>query len=476
MLRAVSCALAALALAASGCGGGGDGGIGGTGTTAVVSTGVMTKGSILLNGVRYAESGASIRLDDAVAGPAALRTGMVVKLRGRIDADGVNGTAEKVEAENEVRGTVQARNAGAGTLTVNDQTVLVDDQTQFFNVLGGLAGLQPNIDKVEVHGLRDGNGVLRATYIERFIPVLGDLDSVKGIVTALTPTSFILPGPTALTVDYSGIANPPSLSTGTRVQVHGSFDLLTHLFVATRIDLEDEEDADFEPAPDEDFEIEGYVSECSASPCTSFSVSGQAVEVDASTEFRNGSADDVADNVKVEVEGRLSGTTLLASKVTFKRTRVRLEGPASAVDTTSTPNTVTVFGVAVQMNTATRFLGTTNSLSDIAPGDRVDIRGHVQSNDTVVAEQIREIGAGPPPKDRVTGPVTAEVGNLLTILGVTVAVSPATQFSIEGNAVSLAEFLAAVTPAASSTSGTLVKAQGTFASGTLTAEEAEIEE
>jgi hypothetical protein len=106
----------------------------------------------------------------------------------------------------------------------------------------------------------------------------------------------------------------------------------------------------------------------------------------------------------------------------------------------------------------------------------VDIRGHVQSNDTVVAEQIREIGAGPPPKDRVTGPVTAEVGNLLTILGVTVAVSPATQFSIEGNAVSLAEFLAAATPAASSTSGTLVKAQGTFASGTLTAEEAEIEE
>ncbi len=42
---------------------------------------------------------------------------------------------------------------------------------------------------------------------------------------------------------------------------------------------------------------------------------------------------------------------------------------ASSLSSSGTPNTLTVFGVEVQVNAATQFLGTTNSLSDIAPGD-----------------------------------------------------------------------------------------------------------
>jgi hypothetical protein len=249
------------------------------------------------------------------------------------------------------------------------------------------------------------------------------------------------------------------------------------LFVATRIDLEDEEDADFKPAPNDEFEVEGFVSGCgTSSPCTNFSVSGQGVEVDASTEFRDGAADDIADGVRVEAEGRISGTTLLADKVIFKRTRMRLEGVASAVNNASTPNTVTVFGIPVQVNSATHFLGTTNSLADIAPGDRVDIRGHLQSDGIVVAEQLREIGGGGPPDDRIRGPVTSEVGNVLTILGVSVDLTTATAFEIEGSAVTLAQFLAAVTPASGSAAGTLVQAQGSFSGGIFTAEEAETED
>jgi hypothetical protein len=481
MLRAVSFALAALALAAGGCGGG-DGGIGGTGTTAVVSTGVMTKGSVILNGVRYDDSRTAIRLDDVQAMPAALKTGMVVKLRGRINADGINGTAEKVEAENEVRGTVQARNAAAGTLTVNNQSVLVDDQTQFANITGlSDPVLIVGTSKVKVHGLRDGDGVLRATYLEREV-LPGGVDSLKGTVASLSLTkTFVLrnapaPGPTDVNVDYNAAPSPPSLVNGAPVQVHGSFNGAT--FLATRIDLEDEEDADFKPAPNEEFEVEGFVSGCgTTSPCTNFSVSGQAVEVDASTEFRDGAADDIADGVKVEVEGRISGTTLRADKVTFKRTRVRLEGVASAVDIANTPNTVTVFGIPVHVNSATHFLGTTNSLADIAPGDRVDIRGHLQSGGIAVAEQLREVGGGgPTPNDRIRGPVTSEVGSVLTILGVSVDLTTATEFQIEGSAVTLAQFLAAVTPASSSPPGTVVQAQGTFSGGIFTAEEAEIED
>ena len=386
MYRISGAMLAAVVLALAGCGGGGgDGGIGGTGTTAVVSTGVMTKGSVVLNGVRFDDSRAGITLNGAAGSAAQLKTGMVVKLRGRINSDGVSGTAEKVQAENEVRGTVQTKDPATGTMTVNNQTVLVDDQTAYAN-MSGLSDplLRDGISDVGVHGLRDGNGVLRATYIERSTTLGGGEDSVKGVVTNLsvTPPTFVLAGPTPLTVDYSAVIPVPALSNGTRVEVHGDFS--GGVFAATRIDLENEEDAEFEPQPDDEFEVEGYVTGCgSADPCTSFAVNGQPVQVNSSTQFQNGAATDLADNIKVEVEGRLSGTTLLASKITFKRTRVLLQGIASAVSGTTT-GTVTVLGIQVQVNSATAVQASSdgtgldsNSLVSITPGsDRVNIQGY----------------------------------------------------------------------------------------------------
>ena len=63
---------------------GGTGGTGATsGSTNAVSIGVMTKGSIIVNGVHFDDSTASIRIDDRAGTSAELQSGMVVKKIGR---------------------------------------------------------------------------------------------------------------------------------------------------------------------------------------------------------------------------------------------------------------------------------------------------------------------------------------------------------------------------------------------------------
>ena len=67
-----------VSLVLTSCGGGGseNGGMGGTG----VSMGVMTKGSVIVNGVRFEDNSAIISIDDDTSKTAAhLQYGMVVK-------------------------------------------------------------------------------------------------------------------------------------------------------------------------------------------------------------------------------------------------------------------------------------------------------------------------------------------------------------------------------------------------------------
>ena len=76
---------ASIALTVSACGGGGGGDTtasGGTGGTGIVSIGVMNKGSVILNGVRFEDTTANILIDDTPKTAAALQNGMVVKVLG----------------------------------------------------------------------------------------------------------------------------------------------------------------------------------------------------------------------------------------------------------------------------------------------------------------------------------------------------------------------------------------------------------
>jgi hypothetical protein len=287
-------------------------------------------------------------------------------------------------------------------------------------------------------------------------------------------------GTVEVSVSYtSNVISPAGapLTEGALVEVHGAFN--GTIFAASRVDIEELEDAQFQHGAGEEFEIEGQVSGCGAlNPCTSFSVGTQAVQTNASTRFENGAAADLADNVRVEADGhQFNGTTLIAEKIEFKRTRVILTGAVTIVsgtisNGTGNTGTITVLGKTVQVTTLTEV----SAQNGITNTDRVEVRGFVDSGDNIVAERVDDNPSGGN-KDFIQARVTNEVGTTLTLLTINADLSTANQFSDTNELpITRAAFLAAVTPAPAP-GGTLIKVKGTFSSGTNTivVEEAELE-
>jgi len=97
------------------------------------------------------------------------------------------------------------------------------------------------------------------------------------------------------------------------------------VFQASRIVVESAEDSAFQPGSGQRFEAEGLISGFTVHP-GSFSVAGTPVITTSSTRFEGGISTDLANNIKVEAEGSWNGTALVASKIEFKRSVIRLQG------------------------------------------------------------------------------------------------------------------------------------------------------
>lgn len=459
------------------CGGGSGSGtpVGGASAKAV-SSGVMQKGSVILNGIHYeVPASASITIDNQLNQPeSALHSGMVVKVRGTINADGVTGVVEKIEAQDELQGKVESINATANpkSLIVLGQTVVVDDLTLYSNA-SSFADLAAN-DYIEVHGQPDLNGIIRATRIEKFSTAPSDIE-LKGTVSSKTVSEFMLRG---LTIHYDSttvISSGSVFADGDYVEVH--LDTTTSPYHAVKVDLEDAEDVDFKPSADDEYELEGYVSGFSAHP-GSFFVNGKAVTTTSSTKFEGGSALNLANDIKVEAEGSAVGNVLVAEKIKFKRTRVKLTGLATAVDVTN--KTIIVFGKTIVVNSLTKVSAEPNnssSLSDISANvDRVKVKGFIDSTGAIIAEEVKETTDN---KDEIQARVSAVTNQTLTLLGVLANLSSATKLgdAEEAPLSTVQAFLADIAPTSASNSGTLVELEGTYSAtnNTFTVDEAAIE-
>ena len=466
----VFAAVAAAVFALSACGGGGGGtssagGTAGTGTP-VVSTGTMTKGSVIVNGVKFtAAAGATIKIDDNPGRPEAeLRNGMEVKVKGRINDDRVTGQFEKVEAEPRVRGQMTGK--GADDFVVHNHHVITDDSTVFEDRVVGVFSAMTfaqfaNTNEVEVHGGLDDLGNVRATRVERRDD--NPNDEVRGVVTAKVGNVISIG---AFSIDIAGVATSPlnqAVNVGDLVEVH----LNAAGTVATLVDIEDLEDAEFEPAQGQEFEVEGFVGGFTAHPGT-FEVGSQTVTTTSATTFRNGTSADLNNGVKVEAEGHFDNVTkvMTATKIEFKRSRVILEGTTSNPTATS----FTMLGKTVQVTSVTQ--GTVTA--------RVQVRGFLDNSGNIVAERIVDAPGGGNPRDIVQARVTNKSGNVLTLLGITADLTGISVSNLKDNKsgtyASVAAFLAAITPSSSTTPGTLVKVKGTVTGSAFTPpDEAEIE-
>lgn len=477
LARAFASALAAVLAACSG------GGTDGTGATPeLTSSGPITRGSVILNGTRFDETGAVVT-DDRNRRASDLADGMVVKLRGRSD-DGVTGRADRIDIENEVRGAIAsiAPNADPQRFVVAGLTVLVDGETVFANV-ASFAALTVGM-RVEVHGLRDAAGLLRATRVEANAPAPDELRGPIGDLD-LAAKRFTING--NVTVDYRNAIFSPAgtneghLTPGAVVEVRGSFG--AGVFTALQLDIEAVEDALFAGRPNEKQQVEGFVSGFTNASAT-FQVGGRPVRLAASTRFEGGSAADLANDLRVEVEGTIDAVgVLVATKLAFKHVRQILHGLATGVSLA--PPRVQVLGQTVLVTDLTRVEtrgaggGNSTLLADLVPNvDCVQVRGFA-AGALFIADEIKEpSGCG---DDLVQAPVTAKnttrfeltfFGNLVARLD-----GAGVQFrDANGSSISRAAFFAAVTVPQPGAPGTLVKVKGRFDGNALVGEEAELED
>jgi hypothetical protein len=450
----------AVLLGLAACSGGGGSGSG----TPIVMQGVMTKGSVILNGVRFEDTSASISADGTDKSAAYLGDGMKVKLKGRVNDDGVTGTADIVEAENEVRGAVASK--GPDSFVVLGQTVYVDGGTYFVGV-ASFAALSIG-DKVEVHGQRDLTLAIRATRVEKLSGLVQD--EIRGHVADKdNPAGTFEIETFGQEFTYDGgtvIAGGLTFADGDLVEVR-----LTGTY-ATKIELEDAEDTEFQPAEGQELSVEGYVTGLiDTAGIFSFSIGDQLVLTAVGTEFEAGVPADLADGKKVEAEGHVDATgVLVADKIKFDAS-IKIEANAAGADSAD------VLGLDIRVTSRTEFDGAIAEETDIALGVGLEIEGFLNPDGSITATEIKGLDTTVDPQEIVLQGVAAAVSSTAytyTVAGITVNYAIASEIEdedAEGSVVlTLDQFRAKLVAGR-----TAVKAKGSFDAGVLTADKIEIE-
>jgi hypothetical protein len=395
-LLRLAIALLSAALAAS-CGNGNDivAGVGSGGTGGVAAGPISGFGSVIVNGTRFDDTGARVTINDVPdRAVSELRLGMMVEVQGTIDPSTLIGRADTIRAVLAVEGPVSSVNPAAGTLVVLEQSVRVDAGT----VLEGLAGLDALAagDIVQVSGLRDPSaGAVAATRVERRPPFTPGSTTfeVEGEVTAPTATTFRIG---ALTVNYALATQVDfpagGLAAGLAVKVSSNALPSDGTLAASVVRVR----APVVPASGTRLELEGYVSNFIS--VASFSVGTQLVNA-TTAKFENGTAADLANGRRVEVEGTVTAGVLAATKLEFRsaaaESAAELEGPIT--DFLSIAN-FQVRGQRVDASGAAISGGTAAALAN---GRIVHVKGNLAGG-VLVASQVEFKDTMPAEDTRIT--------------------------------------------------------------------------
>ena len=466
-LRAWILGTIVLAIAACGGGGGGTapatGATGGTGAgPSGVAFGTITQfGSVWVNGVEYASGSATIRIDDNPATERDLKLGMVVRVDGSI----ADKSAATITVDDAIKGYVE-QVLDANRMIVMGQTVQIDGQTLFDN------GVVPAVDdRVDVHGLIAGDGVLTASLIEKKVTPPSPPFAVKGLVKGHDGAAQTF-RVGALVVSYRGAAiGDMRAGSWNGVQVDAKGTACAGSPVCGTLTASKVEPAGAKVADAAEAEFEGVASALSAS---GFALGNQSVVVSSTTRYEGGTLADIAPGSKLEVEGAISGGVLAAVKVSF-RDSVRIEADVASVDAVA--QTVTLAGlpgITVSTSSITEFKGSARSLADLAANNHLRIRGRAGSGGSVVASELERKSASPDSRVVLQAAVAAFAApNSLTLLGVVVdtgAVADSDFHDSADLAVGRTAFFNATQV------GILAKARGTRSNGSVSWDQMELEQ
>lgn len=366
------------ASAVTGCGGGGSvsmASLPGTGGTGLFAQGPISGfGSVILNGIRFDDTAATVQLDGLAGGSSDLRLGMVATVQGQRGADATLGTASSIEVWSIAQGLVSAGQAtpgASGQFRVAGMTLLTDPNTVFdgFSATAPLSGGQ----RVAVWGLQAGadgrswratrvglvaasavvsSGLLSVEDSQRTLNGLlltgalagtlaqGDLVRVQGTLSANGNSLEVM---SAKLLSGSGAASPqgdaeiegvvttaPSatgFSLGTIV-VDASQAVYSpanaQLFIGARVEVNGSWRSGVlqatsvalqdEEAPHA-LEISGSIETFNS--LSNFTVRGQRCDASGLTSFGHGTAADLKVGAKVKLKGSMAGEVLRVTELEF---------------------------------------------------------------------------------------------------------------------------------------------------------------
>lgn len=344
-------------------------------------------GSMHVNGIQYATDTATVTMDGIPATVNDLQVGMVVTVKGTINADRTAGVATAIEFCDLLQGPVTAIDPAAGTITIFGQTIRVDKET-FYAHFSGLAALNVG-DIVEVSGFPDGAGALMATYLDKKTPL--DESEFKGQVTgpvrATAFTVLIARNSPPVTV-ISASAIDPLIKEGSSVEVisasAGSTGATVTATGVRRWEL-------LPISNGERVEMEGYITESKGAH--GFQINGIPVTAGGFT-----AAKDLTAGRKVTVSGTKSNGLLLATTIEKEqRSDVTLGGEVYSV----APGTLTLNlqGCTVFVKERTAFRDDSSrhdrnfgleGVSGVKTGDYLEVSGELGGNNIIATKIVRK--------------------------------------------------------------------------------------
>lgn len=445
----------ALALALYGCGGGtsdtsSTAGIGGTG---YISSGTITGfGSVFVNGVEFETDASSFDIEGISGTQGDLAIGMVVKVNGSINDDGITGTATSISYDDDIQGPVSnliSPSPDQKEFTVLGTTVIADINTTSYDGTNfDFAALAAN-NNVEVSGFYNASNQLIATRIE-LKDVVFDSNSeieLKGTIAGLTNTSFTLNG---VNIDASAAELsdlPNGLVDGAYVEAKGTYNSGTNTITAEKVEGKDDsvEDTD-------EFELEGFVS--GYTDLSNFQVN--QIPVDASNAELSPPSVTLEDNMQVEVEGSIVDGKLIATELKLRSGEIKIKAKVSSTDAANNTFTVTPVtnqpAITVKIGTETEMENELNetdsfSVTGLNLDDYVEIEGYDNGDGSVFASEVKVKEVSDIVVQGVVEAGTA-VGTTITVLGVEFQIDTSAETTFEntdGSAMNQTDFFNAVT-------------------------------
>lgn len=459
------------------CGGGSDSGssagIDASGSPIASQGTIDGFGSVIVNGIRFDSSKATILINGQSATEDDLRVGYQVKVTGNLDANNL-GIADKIEYFPELIGEISEIDRDANQIQVLNRRVQINHRTLFASNItpNDIRGLALG-NKVLVNGQLNAQQILIATRIE----FSSDLVQLGGVISNLDLANQRFNLQDTL-VNYGGanLVNINQLSNNLRVSVRGSKDVNGNIQAQQIFNLKTEFESKVKKA-----EIEGRVTRFIST--TDFDVNGVPCTSTTQTLYQNGTSTNLILGADVEVKGSVNTSGhITASSIEFEREdENHLEGQVTSINLTTTHNiatgSLTIGNITIKTNSATRYedKGDSNirrfNLASIAVGNYLEVTGYNQNNEFIATKIERKTAETQNGREfELEGNISAVGTSTITLLGHSIHLTESTEIKGDNSEfLNLAAFLLIAL-------NQHVEIRGTITDGIYTATRIEIED